>query len=101
MHKLTGISFHFEEALSNPCFEYWLLLHHEDPQAQLQACGEVKRVLSAALNRIDTSEGFASIYFDRIQTAVERAERRDRASDRWPQQNGSRVYQLVNRIREA
>ncbi len=85
-------------ALSNPCFEYWLLLHLVDPQAHLQSCGDVKPVLSAALDRIDTSEGFESIYIDRFQTAVDRAERRDTASDRWPQQNGSRVYQLVKRI---
>ncbi|MFF4416452.1 RloB family protein [Streptosporangium sp. NPDC001559] len=36
-------------ALSTPCFDYWLLLHHKDHRAPFQAAGEVERVLKVVL----------------------------------------------------
>lgn len=87
-------------ALSNPCFEYWLLLHHDEPNQQFAECKEVKKQLAIILSRIDTSESFESIYWDKVDVARSRARAFDNPTDRWPQENGSRVYRLIERIRE-
>lgn len=86
-------------ALSNPCFEYWLLLHHNKPNQLFDECKEVKKELAIILSKIDTSESFESIYWDKVDVAISRARDLDNSADRWPQQNGSRVYRLVERIR--
>jgi len=86
-------------AVSNPKFEYWLLLHFEagDQAKTAQDCARrLKAHLPNYHKRIDP----ASFSPERIRQAVERARRRDSppCAD-WPRQPGqTTVYRLVEHI---
>lgn len=86
-------------AVSNPCFEFWLLLHYENPKGSLPSCNEVKAVLNPHMNEDPNNDsGYASMFFDKAETAIERASQRDNPEERWPNQNGSRIYQIIQRF---
>lgn len=90
-------NYHF--ALSNPNFEYWLLLHFEDGTgiASSRDCSErLKRYLPGYDKGIDPRK----ITRDRINDAVRRARERDKppCTD-WPRKLGcTTVYRLVENI---
>lgn len=84
-------------ALSNPKFEYWLLLHFEDAtvESSRQCSDKLKRHLPAFDKGIDdrkfTEEGIAA--------AIARAKKRDTpACADWPRSCGTTVYRLVEKI---
>ncbi|PKK88471.1 MAG: abortive phage resistance protein [Candidatus Wallbacteria bacterium HGW-Wallbacteria-1] len=86
-------------ALSNPKFEYWLLLHFEDGTAVSTSrdCSErLKRYLP------DYDKGISADKFttERISAAIARARRKDNPPcPDWPQlPGGTTVYRLVERI---
>ncbi|MGI6496437.1 MAG: RloB family protein [Kiritimatiellia bacterium] len=86
-------------ALSNPKFEYWLLLHFEDGGGVTspQICGDrLKRYLP------DYNKGINARDFthERIEDAISRAKRRDNPPcDDWPRApGGTTVYKLVENI---
>lgn len=87
-------------ALSNPKFEYWLLLHFEDATiASSRQCSEkLQRYLPDYDKGIDGRK-FTEL---RINEAIERAKQRDSppCSD-WPRMFGTTVYRLVERIMQA
>ncbi|MBI2423524.1 MAG: RloB domain-containing protein [Candidatus Hydrogenedentes bacterium] len=92
----------FGLALSNPCFEYWLLLHFEDGTA-IKNPMECRRRLRIHIP--DYSKHLEVKYFDRIRVAeaIRRAELRDSppCTD-WPRKpGGTTVCRLVKRILEA
>jgi hypothetical protein len=85
-------------ALSNPKFEYWLLLHFEDGEgiSSSRACSErLKRYLPNYDKDIDSGK----IIQGMIAKAIQRAKQRDNppCTD-WPRGIGSTVYRLVERI---
>jgi hypothetical protein len=86
-------------ALSNPKFEYWLLLHFEDGRgiASSRDCSDrLKRHIPGYDKRIDPRE----ITPQRIEDAIRRAKQRDDppCAD-WPRALGSTtVYRLVEKI---
>lgn len=85
-------------ALTNPSFEYWLLLHFEDGQgiANAQEClTRLKRHLPNYKKDIDSKK----ITMEHIVKAIARAKQRDtnRASD-FPQMWSTTVYKLVDKI---
>ena len=86
-------------ALSNPKFEYWLLLHFEDGTgiASSRDCSDrLKRHLPGYDKGIDTRK----ITRDRIEEAIRRARLRDNppCAD-WPRAlGGTTVYKLVENI---
>lgn len=89
-------------AISNPCFELWLLLHGKD----IAGCSEEeiklhmrKDYLVQELKRIYHDNPDSEKLFPTIQQAIERARKLDiRPDDRWPQTLGTRVYLLVSKI---
>lgn len=85
-------------ALSNPNFEYWLLLHFEEGTGITgsQNCAErLNRYLPNYDKGIDTRR----ITRDRIDDAVRRARQRDNPPCvDWPRGMGSTVYRLVENI---
>lgn len=89
-------------ALSNPKFEYWLLLHFEDGTdiASSRNCSDrLKRYLSGYNKGIDAR----NITRARIDEAIRRARLRDNppCSD-WPRAvGGTTVYRLVEKILEV
>ena len=99
-------------AESNPCFELWLLLHHNslDSYKRLEASGDVAKCTPSAkaLERIDPSydpnkkgKWDAAPYMGMIDTAMENAERADRTQQDEPLKRlGTRVYKLIESIRK-
>ena len=85
-------------AVSNPNFEYWLLLHFEDggDAATATRCRErLKRYLRNYDKRVPSG----AIGLDQVGQAVARAKTRDNPPCRdWPRVAGSTVYRLVERI---
>ena len=104
----------FHMALSNPCFELWLLLHLEDVSSISDE--EKKRILKN--NREGTNDPYlkrevrrlmggsynesrydAFVLVPHVHDAISRAERLDvDKQSRWPQELGTRVYLLAQSI---
>lgn len=88
-------------ALSNPNFEYWLLLHFEDPSGHktARAC---KERLNKHLGDYDKKIPYGQFTEDRIHIAVKRAEQQDSPQCKdWPKNTGTTVYRLIKHIYEA
>ena len=100
LHKWSESSERYGLAVSNPKFEYWLLLHFEDGKGigTSQACSErLKRYLH------DYAKGINPRVFTlaRICDAVRRATIQDNPPCRdWPRTTGTTVYRLVEKLLE-
>ncbi len=88
-------------AISNPKFEYWLLLHFEDGKntSSSRVCSEkLEKCLPDYDKKIDARK------FTRksIEKAIERAKNRDAPPCKdWPRATGTTVYRLVEKILNA
>ena len=101
-------------ALSNPCFELWLLLHLEDaasltPEEQMlwmenrrkskNADPYLKVRLRQRMGSYHESVYDAPTLISHVETAIERARALDKnPADRWPQTLGTRVYLLAESV---
>jgi len=88
-------------AVSNPKFEYWLLLHFEETKGSCES-RECSKRLQQYLPEYDKTINRRHFTPDRIDQAVRRAELRDNppCSD-WPRKTGTTVYRLVKKILSA
>lgn len=99
LHAWAQTSNNYNFALSNPKFEYWLLLHFEDGNgiASSRDCSDrLKRHLPAYNKSVNVLE----FTRNRIDEAIRRARLRDTppCSD-WPRAlGGTTVYKLVENI---
>jgi hypothetical protein len=100
-------------ALSNPCFEFWLLLHIKDitdySHEELNVIFENKKVnntkthLKQLLGTL-LDEGYnesrprSQRFFSNIDLAISRAKSLDNLNEDYPSYLGSHVYKLVERI---
>ena len=88
-------------ALSNPCFEYWLLLHFEKPSGKItqKSCGvKLKRYLPDYDKNIPANK-FSD---ENIETAISRAETQlSSLQGDWPTTTGTTVYRLIKHIKQA
>lgn len=101
-------------ALSNPCFELWLLLHMEDAASlsleeqeqwmknrrkSKNADPYLKVRLRQKLGSYHESSYDALTLIAHIEDAIERARALDKnPTDRWPQTLGTRVYLLAKSV---
>jgi hypothetical protein len=90
-------------ALSRPCFEFWLLLHHADETevAGLANCDAIQSVMRAKVGSYNKTKLVREHYMDGLATeAVRRAERLDVqvAGGDVPEAPTTRVYQLIRAI---
>ena len=101
-------------ALSNPCFELWLLLHIEDaalltPEEQKRwmenrrksknANPYLKLRLRQKMGSYHESSYDALSMIVHVEDAIERAKTMDKnPTDRWPQTLGTRVYLLAESV---
>jgi hypothetical protein len=85
-------------AVSNPCFEYWLLLHFEEGN-DLSGIPECRKRLKRHLPHYEKSHIEINKIEPKIPDAIRRAEVKDRppCTD-WPRSNGSTVYKLVEKL---
>ncbi|MDX2967809.1 RloB family protein [Kribbella solani] len=65
----------FQLAVSDPCFELWLLLHHEDCAAFLNGYREVERRLRKHLPGYDKTRLDFADHADGVGDAIRRAEK--------------------------
>lgn len=99
-------------AVSNPCFEIWLLLHHRSLADYEESVLEEFRInkktgsrtridieLLAILGTYNKAKLNPDIFMPHIDTAITNARSADQSLDhRWPNGPGTRVYQLVESI---
>lgn len=88
-------------ALSNPKFEYWLLLHFEDGSG-VSSSRDCSDRLNRYLPGYDKSINVSKFTRDRIAEAIRRALQRDNPPCQdWPKSNGTTVYRLVGAILDS
>ncbi|MFH1138539.1 MAG: RloB family protein [Pseudomonadota bacterium] len=88
-------------ALSNPKFEYWLLLHFEDG-AGVASSRECSNRLKKHLPGYDKRFEAGKISIEMVEEAIRRARGRGNPSGAtWPTTFGSTVYRLVESILRA
>ena len=87
-------------AISNPCFELWLLLHVTGETAGITTCDGCEGALRRLLGAYNKSNLDVSPYTrGAVLDAIERACRLDGGQvDRWPQALGSHVHRLAARL---
>ncbi len=87
-------------AISNPCFEVWLLYHHVEQVDETDKCGNVVKALRAALGGSYNKANLAVEQFrPYVETALERARNSDvHLGRRWPHETGTHVYRMVRNI---
>ncbi len=100
LQKLLGWakkSTNYGFALSNPNFEYWLLLHFEEGSGLTnseECLTRLKKYLPNYNKEIDPKK----IPFDLIYRAIARAKQKDRTPTNLPQIWRTTVYKLVDKI---
>ena len=93
-------------AVSNPCFESWLLIHkvrvdqytNEEIQQLVTGCQIVVRFLKAKLGSYNKSNLRIEDYIDDVQHAINEGRRIDQPLEDWPLGFGSKVFLLVESI---
>lgn len=85
-------------AISNPCFELWLLYHFQEMGENYNSCHDVKDDLKPLLNKAVAGTQEA-LYLDSALDAVQRARDDDEDPDqRWPRPQGSHVYKIIEQV---
>lgn len=89
-------------AISNPCFEYWYLLHFRDTGAFFHSGRELQQELRQHVANYAKNMDLFDQLYAQTNRAVERARRQyeqhpDRIQDRFPNPSTT-VYQLVERL---
>lgn len=95
LHQWTQVRKGRGLALSNPKFEYWLLLHFEDGSGvrTSQECSDRLARATVVSGKSINPRQFTS---ERIQQAVQYAKQRDQPPcEDWPRTIGTTVYRLV------
>ncbi len=101
LHAWSKTSSHYGLALSNPMFEFWLLLHFEDTKGRVTS-DECNRKLRKHLPKYDKHVSANVFTHERIKQAVSRARKRDTpACTDWPRNTGTSVYRLVEKILQS
>jgi hypothetical protein len=103
----------FYLALSNPCFEFWLLLHIKDTTEfsvdelidifENKKVSKKKTYLKSLLGKLlvdgyNESDPKPERFFLHINIAIERAKKLDNLTEEYPSYLGSHVYKLVEKI---
>lgn len=91
----------FELAVSNPCFELWLWLHHADPETGDTDCNAIEKRLRARLGSYNKSRLDSAAYRPFIKQAIQRAQAlHTKPKELWPPFPGTHVYKVVASLPE-
>lgn len=92
-------------AVSNPCFETWLLLHHVDINNysgkelnQMSPCQNVSAELRRVLGKYNKTNVDIDDYINQVELAIRQAEILDINNKDWPLKFGSKIYILMKSI---
>jgi len=101
LHHWTQGHSNYGFALSNPKFEYWLLLHFEDAKGVVTG-EQCRQQLAKHLPNYHKHIDVLKFTNERIKAATDRAKKRDipPCAD-WPRKTGTTVYKLVEKILES
>lgn len=88
-------------AVSNPCFELWLLLHHADCQSYCNGCQDVHRRLRKHVPGYDKSRIDIVRFADGVDDAVKRAKALDPSGTTYEKNPSTGAWQVVEQIRNA
>jgi hypothetical protein len=101
LHKWAQSRSNYGFALSNPKFEYWLLLHFDDAKG-VATSEQCDRKLAKHLPGYNKHVDGQKFTHERIEAAIERAKKRDiPPCVDWPRNTGTTVYKLVEKILES
>jgi hypothetical protein len=87
-------------AVSNPCFELWLLLHRDSCTAHCADCAVAERLLKRRLPSYDKTRLRFADFAAGVQTAVDRAEALDPTGRKHNLNPSTGVWPLVKMIVE-
>lgn len=88
-------------AVSNPCFELWLYLHHADAETGDTDCAAVETRLRARLGSYNKANLNRSLFLPQAAEAIRRARALDNSpDDRWPDFPGTHVYKVAETLIE-
>lgn len=88
-------------AISNPCFELWLYLHHAAWTQGAVSSKEMTGNLRALLGGYKKARLDIESFRDSIDIATQRAKALDKnPKGRWPENPGTHVYKVIEAIRE-
>jgi hypothetical protein len=86
----------YHVALSNPCFELWLLLHFIELPADLQTCEDICGALSNAHGGYSKEHGCrVPLTSEMVMNAAERAAEKDKNTDEIPRTATTRVFRIL------
>lgn len=88
-------------ALSTPCFDFWLLLHHKDHRAPFQTAGHVEKALKSAVRGWTKGSTRFGDFQDGIEVACQRAKAIDSDGNDHMRNPSSSVWKLVESIRAS
>ena len=96
--EMISASRGYHLALSNPCFELWLWLHLR-PNRPFFHRHDCQRALTREWPDFAKSSYDAAALMPHVASAIARAaELEERPDAPWPEQQGTRVHQLVSRL---
>jgi len=94
----------FKLAISNPCFETWLLCHYILPTITTASCKKITEQLNDELKKVYNS-GYNKAKLDTdhfkpyVKQALQNAKQlENNPSARWPNQVGTHVYKVVELV---
>lgn len=87
-------------AVSNPCFELWLLLHHADCRAECDGCDDVHRRLRRHVPGYDKTALDVPLFADKVDDAVARAKDLDASGTDYRKNPSTGVWRVVEQIRK-
>ena len=90
----------FGVAVSNPCFELWLLLHVADAPKDMKDCSVVEDALRHELGAYSKRNVPVERLMPGVSEAIDRAEQLDTGVGGWPQTTGTQVHFLVRQLRQ-
>ena len=86
-------------AVSNPCFELWLLLHHEECRGHCPHCGAVTRRLQKRVPEYNKTRLRFADFANGVESAIERAKALEPTGTDHLRNPSTNVWRLVNVMR--
>jgi hypothetical protein len=91
-------------AISNPCFEYWILLHFAEPGKSFHRCAEVVSAIKKHLPNYSKGGDHFDQLHPRTNTAIQRARKQVKItkhlSDEWPNPI-THVHRIVEKLQDV
>lgn len=87
----------FRTAISNNCFEIWILYHKQGFNSAYVNSAECKK---AGVGILEKLGGYEALFQEHcMKTAIEKAKQMDANGDDWPKTQGSHMYKLIEYLR--